>query len=188
MRYSTLKLYVLSGIILLLGVCVGSGAACLLSQELCEDLIAPITGYGGELSRTEVVLNFAGSALKPVIVMWVFGLTRFSIFANILALVYRGTVFGVIFGALYRMLGTTEGLVNSLICIFPQNILYIGVLLSVSVWSYEYSICKISTKRLRITYFGILAVSVGICFICGFFDAFITATFLGKEVDYAVFG
>ncbi len=177
MKYSALKLFILSGIVFLAGVCISSAVICLVSDEVCEGIVMPFTQFG-DFSRREIILNFVSSAARPLILMWFFGFTRFSLYADILALTYKGCVFGSVIAGLYRVCGLREGFLLALSGILPQNIPYIFVLLFMSVLSYEFSVCKLRTKKSVTAYFCILAFCIAICFLCGFFDAYITSAFL----------
>lgn len=183
MRRSALKPLTVSGLVFLAGICIGAAVICLVPEALCAAVVSSVVHAAeGGGRRIDVALKFFSGAVRPVVLIWIFGFTRFSLYASCAAVGYRGGILGAVAGGLYRSFGIGKGLCMCLAGILPQNFIYIFILFFTAALSYEFSFFGSKTAKSAAAYFCSLIACIAACFLCGLADAYITYFFLSKGV------
>ena len=119
------KTYLFFVLVLLTGVFIGALTAGILSAEKCADAVIPfenrgITSYGIVFRKSFL------QWIKPVLFMWISGFFGFSIYSNMVAVIYKGAVLGAAAGAFLKTYGAGKGMLLSLCGILPQYPLHSG--------------------------------------------------------------
>ena len=80
-------------------------------------------------SKMTVFVNSFKSFLKPCLIIWISGFTRYSVYFSSGTLVYRGGILGFVTGSVIK----TYGIGAALSATLPQNIVFFPFLLFISL-------------------------------------------------------
>ena len=144
------------------GVVIGTTLAARTDKTLTFEL--------GNTGRLSVFISSLKSFLKPCFIIWIAGFTGFSSCISAVAIAYRGGIFGFAVAMFFKVYGLWGGLIRSLSCTLPQNLVYFPFLLFLSLSAVG--------KKKNTDYLIMLALSVCVCAISAFIDTFITSNLI----------
>lgn len=122
----------------IIGIFVGSLISNLLSAEKCYEMISPFASQF-KTHRTDVFVSAFLYSAKPLIFMWIAGLTNIAFYFCGTALLYRGAILGFVSGGLMRIYGVAKGCILIFSGIFPHNVIYIPLLIYAASVIFIYS-------------------------------------------------
>ncbi len=171
------KLCLFFSLVFLTGVIIGSLATGIIMPEKCTEIATPIKNIGQTNSKTVFLTAFFG-CVKPVLFMWIAGFFAISVYCNMIAVVYKGTVLGVTTGAILRVYGMGKGIIISACGILPQYFLFIPVLIYTCIATFEFSKSQQNPKRKLTNYFIHLVIILMGCLLTAISDTYITSLLL----------
>lgn len=132
------KISVIFAVLFVAGVFMGSIVSGFLSAEKCYEMISPFA-VQCKKQRADVFISAFLYSVRPLIFMWIFGFTGISFYCCGTALLYRGSVLGLVAGGLIRIYGAANGCILILSGILPHNIIYIPLLIYAASVIFIYS-------------------------------------------------
>ncbi|MFA7636328.1 MAG: stage II sporulation protein M [Monoglobales bacterium] len=113
--------------------------------------------------KSLIFANSFKSFLKPCLIIWVFGFTRYSVYFSSGMLAYRGGILGFAIGCIIKNFGLSAAILSTL----PQNLIFFPFLLFVSLVA--------AGQRKNSTYLTVLLIIFFACAFSALIDTFITA-------------
>ncbi|MBR5586788.1 MAG: hypothetical protein IKW02_02385 [Clostridia bacterium] len=139
-------------------------------------LVARFSASGNVVSATsgEALYVFTRSFsafIKPCLLIWFFGFSRFSEYISSGVIAYRGALFGFVNTCIFSKLGFFDGFVPSIAASLPHNLVFFPFLIFLSLSAAR------KTKK-PFGYILILALAIVICSLSALTDTYITAFFI----------
>ena len=171
------KIYLFFVLVLLAGVLIGALVSGILPQEQCENIVLPLKKTGQQNYGDVFLKSFFG-CIKPAVFMWISGFLSIGVYCNILAVVYKGGILGLVLGVLMKTYGTGRGILVTACGILPQYFVFIPVLMYVCIATFEFSGSKQKPKRKFVNYVLHLAIALMGCLLAALTDTYVTSLLL----------
>ncbi len=136
--------YLLLGIVFVLGLFLGYYKVFSLENEVRDHLLALINnyllgGFRGELSSAHIFSSAYLQQFKSLFLIWFLGLTVIGIPLIIGVVFFRGFSLGFTIGFLVKE-KAGAGIIISFLSIFPQNIVYIPLIIAWALIAINFSV------------------------------------------------
>lgn len=174
------KLYLLTALVFLFGVCLGAAHVNMLSPDTCQQTKEPLS-LALKQGRGDPLLVFSNAFwgnVKPVLFVWVAGFVNIRLFLCLFAVGYKGVVLGFSIGTFLRFWGM-RGFLFSVAAVFPQNIVFLPVLFAMCVLCNRFFYNSPGIRKEDLASYSVLLL-LGLigCVIAALIDAYITGGLL----------
>ncbi|MBR2471914.1 MAG: stage II sporulation protein M [Clostridia bacterium] len=176
-KVTRFKIYLFFVLVFLTGVLIGSFVSGILPAQHCEDIALPLKQAREQSYGFVFAKSFLG-CVKPVVFMWIAGFFGFAVYCNMIAVVYKGGILGIMTGVLLKTYGIGRGIVVSVCGILPQYMVFIPVLMYVCMATFEFSTSKQKPKRKIINYVLHLVIALMGCLFTALTDTYVTSLLL----------
>jgi len=190
---ANLKVYILLCGIFIFGLCVGAGIAGAIPTDTCETARQYLGVAIKDMNThsANVFLSSFLSILKPVLIVWLLGFSRYGIWFINLMLGLKGAFTGFSCGLIIRLYGT-KGIALAAAGILPQYIIILPLMLYICQAGIEKSqnigggsplSSKNRTKTLQ--YALVLLICSAIALLAASVDCYVTSALL-RSLNYIV--
>lgn len=186
------KLYVIAGIVFLIGIILGILFVNNISATQVEELKMYINQLIEEMKLNNVnyLKELITENILIILILWFAGLTIIGIIINYVFLIFKGFCIGYAISAISLALGTWKGIAFVFITMFFQNLLLIPAIIATTVSGMRFLKAIIQNRRkesviievISHTLFSTLMLAIMIC--SAFVEIYLSNQLLGMTINF----